>query len=49
MELAKKDNIKVVFSGQGVDEIFGGYQWYPKIVETEGYSSLRDHMDMMLC
>ena len=44
MELAKKDNIKVVFSGQGVDEIFGGYQWYPRIVETEGYSSLRDHM-----
>ena len=44
MALAKEDNIKVVFSGQGVDEIFGGYPWYPKIVATEGYSSLRRHM-----
>ena len=44
MALAKKDHIKVVFSGQGVDEIFGGYPWYPKIVASEGYSSLRNHM-----
>jgi len=44
MALAKKDHVKVVFSGQGVDEIFGGYTWYPKIVASEGYSSLRNHM-----
>jgi len=44
MALARKDHIKVVFSGQGVDEIFGGYPWYPKIVASEGYSSLRNHM-----
>jgi asparagine synthase (glutamine-hydrolysing) len=44
MALARKDHIKVVFSGQGVDEIFGGYPWYPKIVAREGYSSLRNHM-----
>lgn len=44
MALAKKDDIKVVFSGQGVDEIFGGYPWYPKIVASEGYTSLRNHM-----
>ena len=44
MALARKDHIKVVFSGQGVDEIFGGYSWYPKIVASEGYSSLRNHM-----
>lgn len=44
MALARKDNVKVVFSGQGVDEIFGGYTWYPKIVASEGYSSLRNHM-----
>lgn len=50
MELARKDHIKVVFSGQGVDEIFGGYPWYPKIVSREGYSSLRNHMieDLLL-
>lgn len=44
MALAKKDHVKVVISGQGVDEIFGGYQWYPRVVETEGYASLRGHM-----
>lgn len=44
MALAKKDHVKVVLSGQGVDEIFGGYTWYPKIVGSEGYSSLRNHM-----
>jgi asparagine synthase (glutamine-hydrolysing) len=44
MALAKKDHVKVVLSGQGVDEIFGGYPWYPSIVATEGYASLRDHM-----
>ena len=44
MALARKDHVKVVFSGQGVDEIFGGYTWYPKIVASEGYSSLRNHM-----
>jgi asparagine synthase (glutamine-hydrolysing) len=44
MALAKKDNVKVVFSGQGTDEIFGGYSWYPSIVAKEGYLSLRNHM-----
>lgn len=44
MALAKKDHVKVVLSGQGVDEIFGGYSWYPRIVASEGYASLRDHM-----
>src|SRR5213593_1809180 len=40
----KKDHVNVVLSGQGADEIFGGYSWYPNIVATQGYSSLRDHM-----
>ena len=44
MALAKKDHVNVVLSGQGADEIFGGYSWYPNIVASEGYSSLRDHM-----
>jgi asparagine synthase (glutamine-hydrolysing) len=44
MALAKRDHVKVVLSGQGVDEIFGGYTWYPRIVASEGYASLRDHM-----
>lgn len=30
-------NIKVVQSGQGADEVFGGYFWYPRMMaETEG-------------
>lgn len=28
-------NIKVVQSGQGADEVFGGYHWYPKIASSE--------------
>ena len=28
--------VKVVLSGQGADEVFGGYFWYPKMVEAEG-------------
>lgn len=34
---AVSQEVKVVLSGQGADEVFGGYFWYPKMVaETEG-------------
>jgi asparagine synthase (glutamine-hydrolysing) len=29
-------NVKVVMSGQGADEVFGGYFWYPKMNASEG-------------
>jgi asparagine synthase (glutamine-hydrolysing) len=29
-------HVKVVQSGQGADEVFGGYFWYPHMEETEG-------------
>ena len=29
-------DIKVVQSGQGADEVFGGYFWYPKMVAADG-------------
>jgi asparagine synthase (glutamine-hydrolysing) len=33
------ESIKVVQSGQGADEVFGGYFWYPRMLEeTEGSS-----------
>jgi asparagine synthase (glutamine-hydrolysing) len=37
MSLAKANGEQTVFTGQAADEIFGGYPWYPKIVDTEGY------------
>jgi asparagine synthase (glutamine-hydrolysing) len=39
-----------MFTGQGADELFGGYSWYAKVAEKEGYSNLRQHMvqDLLL-
>ncbi len=44
VRLAHKDGIKVMLTGQGADELFGGYSWYPKLAAKEGYGKLRDHM-----
>jgi asparagine synthase (glutamine-hydrolysing) len=44
VKLAHDDNMKVMFSGQGADELFGGYSWYTKVVQKEGYEKLREHM-----
>jgi asparagine synthase (glutamine-hydrolysing) len=45
--------VKVAQSGQGADEIFGGYHWYPKLMHsndvTEDYARVyfdRDHAEM---
>jgi asparagine synthase (glutamine-hydrolysing) len=45
--------VKVAQSGQGADEIFGGYHWYPKLMRsndvTEDYARVyfdRDHAEM---
>jgi asparagine synthase (glutamine-hydrolysing) len=50
VKLAHEDGINVMFSGQGADELFGGYAWYAKVVEREGYQKLRDYMtqDLLL-
>lgn len=50
-EVAK--HVKVVQSGQGADEIFAGYHWYPKMMESvdpvSDYAAIyfdRDHEEM---
>ena len=50
VKLAHEDGIKVMLTGQGADELFGGYSWYTKVVEKEGYKMLRRHMveDLLL-
>ncbi|MGA7007070.1 MAG: asparagine synthase (glutamine-hydrolyzing) [Nitrososphaeraceae archaeon] len=44
VETAHQDGMRVMYTGQGVDELFGGYSWYPRIVEREGYRILGKHM-----
>jgi asparagine synthase (glutamine-hydrolysing) len=44
LEMASEDGVKVVFSGQGPDELWGGYTWYPHIIATESYEKLLDRM-----
>ena len=50
VKLAHEDGIKVMLTGQGADELFGGYSWYAKVIEKEGYKMLRRHMieDLLL-
>ena len=37
--------VKVVQSGQGADEVFGGYFWYPKMHEADGEPDLSRFSD----
>lgn len=50
VRLAHQDGMKVMLTGQGADELFGGYSWYAKVAEKEGYKKLRRHMieDLLL-
>jgi asparagine synthase (glutamine-hydrolysing) len=44
LEMAGYDGVKAIFSGQGPDELWGGYTWYPQIIASEGYDKLLERM-----
>jgi asparagine synthase (glutamine-hydrolysing) len=43
-EMAHEDNQIVLFTGQGADELFGGYPWYRRIIELDGYDEFEYRM-----
>jgi len=44
LEMATRDGVNVIFSGQGPDELWGGYSWYPRVIASEGYEGLEERM-----
>ena len=42
--LAKKDGIQLLFSGQGLDELFGGYSRHVDTAKSEGYDALYEQL-----
>jgi len=44
VEMASQDGFKVIFSGQGPDELWGGYSWYPQVIAKDGYDDLLQNM-----
>ena len=43
VQMAQQAGERVILTGQGADELFGGYSWYPKIVDQEGYEAFEDY------
>lgn len=44
IEMASQDGSRVLFSGQGPDELWGGYNWYPVVLARDGRQELRRRM-----
>jgi asparagine synthase (glutamine-hydrolysing) len=40
LRLAREDGIRVMLTGQGADELFAGYEWYPPILAEQGEDAL---------
>jgi len=43
VRIAQEAGERVILTGQGADELFGGYPWYPKIVDQKGYESFEHY------
>jgi asparagine synthase (glutamine-hydrolysing) len=41
---ASEDGIKVMFTGQGADELFAGYWWYKNVVSEDGFLKLHNKL-----
>jgi len=44
INMASQDGIRVIFSGQGPDELWGGYSWYPNVLGKDGRQELYRRM-----
>ncbi len=44
LDMASQDGIRVFFSGQGPDELWGGYTWYPEVLGRDGRQELSRRM-----
>jgi asparagine synthase (glutamine-hydrolysing) len=44
IDTASQDGITVIFSGQGPDELWGGYTWYPRVLGKDGRHELYRRM-----
>ena len=44
IDMASRDGITVLFSGQGPDELWGGYDWYPRVLGRDGRQKLCHRM-----
>ena len=42
--LASREGVKILFAGQGFDELFGGYARYTNLLAKEGWGSLEEAM-----
>jgi asparagine synthase (glutamine-hydrolysing) len=43
-KVASEDGIRVMFTGQGADELFAGYWWYKDVVSEDGFLKLHNKL-----